>query len=100
MEIIPLIVNGECKMATQEKICLIEKIEEILGDVSSRFLMERCGCIRLNACDVGLDIRAGTVYLDLQNEVEINGNLLTSSLNHHFCSPINILKSTIIFEVA
>lgn len=58
-------------MATQEKICLIEKIEEILGDVSSRFLMERCGYIRLNACDVGLDIRAGTVYLDLQNEAII-----------------------------
>lgn len=53
-----------------KKINVIDQIEEIMGDLSSEHLID-LGYIRLNSCDVGLDIRAGTVFLDQDNEALI-----------------------------
>lgn len=58
----------ETKM--QNKIDIVSKIEEIIADISPNFMTSN-GYIRLNSCDIGLDIRAGTIYLDLKNEAII-----------------------------
>lgn len=50
---------------------VIEFIEDFFGDFTTNKLTESGVVNRLNASDVGLDIRAGTVYLDTEYEAII-----------------------------
>lgn len=52
---------------------IINTIEEIMGDLSAKTLIEK-GYIRLNASDIGLDCACGTIFLDLENKAILKLN--------------------------
>lgn len=52
----------------KETFNIIKKIEEIMGELSASFLLDN-GYRRVNGPDIGLDIRAGSAFLDINNRV-------------------------------
>lgn len=74
------------------KTSITEKIEEIF-ECTQLHLIDNC-CVRVNAPDVNLDIRAGTMYLDINNRaIIVIGPTFALNFygNFEFVEPQNII---------